>query len=92
MQTFACTICHDGQGSSTSFEWASHTPDSVVQMNEWTKDHGWFDNPHWIYPMNARRFTESACLKCHHEVVELEASEKYPDAPAPKVTQAPAHA
>ena len=35
--------------------------------------------------MYAKRFAESACLKCHHDVVELEPSEKYPDAPAPKV-------
>jgi len=23
---FACTICHDGQGSATDFKWASHSP------------------------------------------------------------------
>ena len=27
MQTFGCTICHQGQGSATSFKWASHTPE-----------------------------------------------------------------
>jgi cytochrome c551/c552 len=86
MQTFACTICHDGQGSATDFRWASHTPSTQLDMERWTKDHGWFDNPHWIYPMYARRFAESACLKCHHDVVELEPSAKYVDAPAPKVT------
>src|SRR5262249_46333286 len=31
------------------------------------------------------RFAEAACLKCHHDVIELEPSEKYPDAPAAKV-------
>lgn len=86
MQLFACTICHDGQGSSTSFQWASHTPSTVNDMEDWTKKHGWFDNPHWIYPQYARRFAEASCLKCHHEVVELEPSEKFADAPAPKVT------
>lgn len=86
MQTFACTICHDGQGSSTSFEWASHTPSSELEMERWTKEYGWFDNPHWIYPMYARRFAEASCIKCHHDVVELEPSERFPDAPAAKVT------
>ena len=86
LQTFACTICHDGQGSATAFEWASHMPSTTLDRERWTKEHGWFDNPHWIYPMYAKRFTEAACLKCHHDVVELEASEKYADAPAPKVT------
>jgi hypothetical protein len=86
LQTFACTICHDGQGSATAFEFASHTPSTMNDMRDWMRDHGWFDNPHWIYPMYARRFAQSACLKCHHDVVELEPSEKYVDAPAPKVT------
>lgn len=85
MGTFGCTICHEGQGSATDFKWASHMPNDQEQAQAWTDDHGWFDNPHWIYPMYAKRFTESTCLKCHHEVVELEASEEHPVAPAPKV-------
>src|SRR5262245_11434788 len=35
MQTFACTICHDGQGSATAFEYASHAPNSTLQMRDW---------------------------------------------------------
>jgi cytochrome c551/c552 len=85
MATFACTICHEGQGSATEFKWASHTPNSPTQAETWTREQGWMDNPHWIFPMYAQRFTESTCLKCHHEVVELESSEKFPVAPAPKV-------
>lgn len=85
MQKFACTICHDGQGSATDFKWASHTPNSTVDAEEWRKEHGWFDNPHWIYPMQAKRFMESTCLKCHHDVASLEPSEKFPEPPAPKV-------
>lgn len=86
MGEFACTICHEGQGSATDFRWASHTPDTVEKLNRWTKDYGWFDNHHWIYPMNSARFAESSCLKCHHNVVELEASERFPQTPAPKLT------
>jgi len=33
-----CTTCHQGQGSATSFEWASHTPNSVQQGDEWRID------------------------------------------------------
>lgn len=85
MATFACTICHEGQGSATDFKWASHMPNNEEQADQWTKKYGWFDNPHWIFPMYAKRFTESTCLKCHHDVVELESSQEYPIAPAPKV-------
>jgi cytochrome c551/c552 len=80
-----CTICHDGQGSATDFKWASHTPNDPDQAIEWTRKYEWIDNHHWIFPMTPERFIESNCLKCHHEVVELEPSERFPDPPAPKL-------
>ncbi len=75
-----CTICHDGQGSATDFKWASHTPNDPKQARQWNRDHGWFDNHHWIFPMTPERFIESNCLKCHHEVVELRAERAFPRA------------
>ena len=80
---FGCTICHQGQGSATSFEFASHTPNSPQQAHEWAHDYGWYNNHHWIFPMYPQAFNEASCLKCHHEVVDLEPSAKYPDPPAP---------
>ncbi|MDX1945145.1 MAG: hypothetical protein SFU86_07045 [Pirellulaceae bacterium] len=85
LQTFACTVCHEGQGSATEFKWASHTPNNPIDAARWSAEHGWFDNAHWIFPMLPQRFSESSCLKCHHEVVELEPSERFPDPPAPKL-------
>ncbi|HWA99079.1 MAG TPA: hypothetical protein VG713_11330 [Pirellulales bacterium] len=82
-----CTICHEGQGSATQFKWASHTPNTPSEADVWSTKHGWFNNHHWIYPMMPTRFAESTCLKCHHEVTELEASERFPDPPAPKVVE-----
>ncbi|MFL2865233.1 MAG: hypothetical protein ACJZ8Y_08455 [Pirellulaceae bacterium] len=84
---FACTICHEGQGSATEFKWASHMPDSELDRKRWMEEHGWFDNHHWIYPQHPKRFIESTCLKCHHNVTELEPSLKFPEAPAPKVVR-----
>ena len=84
---FACTVCHDGQGSATDFKWASHTPDSSADRKRWSEEYGWFDNHHWIYPMQSKRFVESGCLKCHHDVTELRPSERFTQAPAPKVTR-----
>ena len=80
-----CTICHEGQGIATSFKWASHSPSSPMEGSRWKHDHGWFNNHHWIFPMNPLRFAESGCLKCHHDVVELEPSERFPEPPAPKL-------
>lgn len=87
MGVFGCTVCHEGQGSATEFKYASHTPDSPTQLREWKENLGWYDNHHWIFPMNSKRFSESSCLKCHHDVTELDVSEKYPDGAAPKLTQ-----
>ncbi|MCC7474549.1 MAG: c-type cytochrome [Pirellulales bacterium] len=82
-----CTICHDGQGSATEFKWASHTPNDPHQALDWTRNHGWFNNHHWIFPMTPDRFIESNCLKCHHEVVDLMPSERFPEPPAPKLVK-----
>lgn len=82
---FGCTICHQGQGSATSFQWASHTPNTPRQERGWVRDHQWFENHHWILPMFPERFVESTCLQCHHDVVELAPSARFPDPPAPKV-------
>ncbi|HEY5311727.1 MAG TPA: hypothetical protein VIK18_04385 [Pirellulales bacterium] len=80
-----CTICHQGQGSATAFKWASHTPNTPAEAEDWKEKHGWFNNHHWIFPQLPNRFVESGCLKCHHGVTELGASERFPDPPAPKV-------
>jgi len=83
MMEMGCTICHEGQGSATEFKWASHTPNTPAEANEWAREHGWFDNHHWIFPMKPQRFEESTCIKCHHELEELEPSARFPEPPAP---------
>ncbi len=85
LSQFGCTSCHEGQGSGTSFSNASHTPNSPAEARQWALDRGWAPNPHWILPMYPQRFAESACLRCHHHVMELEPSERFPEPPAPKL-------
>ena len=85
MNRFGCTICHDGQGSATDFQFASHTPDDPVQRARWHKEYGWVRNPDWDFPMRPSRFAQSNCLKCHHEVSDLEPSPRFPEPPADKL-------
>ena len=87
MKDVGCTICHDGQGSGTSFPYTSHTPNDADQQKRWAPNHGWFDNHHWIFPMKPARFAESNCLKCHHQKGGLEPSERFPEPPAPKLVE-----
>jgi cytochrome c551/c552 len=87
LKDVGCTVCHDGQGSGTSFPWTSHTPDNAHEQDKWAREHGWFDNHHWIFPMRPARFVESNCLKCHHQKGGLAASERFPDPPAPKLVE-----
>jgi mono/diheme cytochrome c family protein len=70
-EKFGCTICHAGQGSATDFQLASHTPADAKQREEWEKDYHWHATHDWEYPMLSRRFVESSCLKCHHQVTDL---------------------
>jgi len=87
IEDMGCTICHEGQGSATEFKWVSHTPDNPEQAHEWARKHGYFNNHHWIFPMRPNRFIESSCMKCHHEVEQLAPSERFPEPPAPKLTE-----
>ena len=87
MSEFGCTVCHDGQGSATEFKYASHAPNCVDQRQRWTAAHGWFENPDWAPAMRPARFAESNCLKCHHQVPELEASDRYPQGTAAKLVE-----
>jgi cbb3-type cytochrome oxidase cytochrome c subunit len=83
---FGCTICHEGQGTATAFQHAEHTPNTVAAEDEWRRDFRWYSNHYWDWPQKPVRFLEASCLKCHHDVVSLKASDRFPQAPAPKVT------
>ena len=81
---FGCTICHDGQGTATSFLNAQHGPNDPHQEHEWAHDYGHYHNHFWELPMQPKRLQESTCLKCHHDVVELGVNPEF-GATAPKV-------
>lgn len=81
---FGCTICHDGNGSGTSFQNAEHGPNDPEQARKWKERHHYHANHFWEYPMQPKRLVESTCIKCHHSVEELGVHPKY-GASAPKV-------
>jgi cytochrome c551/c552 len=83
---FGCTICHEGQGSGTGFSTASHTPNDPAQAISWEHAHNYQSNHFWEFPMLPDRFTESTCIKCHHNVVELGVNPQF-GATAPKVVE-----
>jgi len=83
--TFGCTICHDGQGAATDFACALHSPDNPTAATRWQEQHGWFGNEFWDFPMLPARFSQSRCLKCHHDVTDLEPSARFREPPAAKV-------
>lgn len=84
MQKFGCSGCHDGQGSGTSFQNASHSPNSPDVAEKWHKEYSYFHNHFWETPMYPKRLAEAACVKCHHNVVELGVNPKFGNS-APKL-------
>jgi cbb3-type cytochrome oxidase cytochrome c subunit len=70
-EKFGCTACHGGQGSATDFMLASHTPNDTPTIKHWTKDLDWQSNHDWEFPMMPKRFAESTCVKCHHQISDL---------------------
>ncbi|MGE3808391.1 MAG: hypothetical protein AB7K24_27325, partial [Gemmataceae bacterium] len=70
-ERFGCTICHEGQGSGTDFYNASHFPNDYPTRQNWVNAEHWHSNHYWDYPMLPKRYIESSCLKCHHQVTSL---------------------
>jgi cbb3-type cytochrome oxidase cytochrome c subunit len=81
---FGCTVCHEGDGSGTSFQNAEHSPPDPATAKQWEKEFGWHENHFWEYPMWPKQFVEASCLKCHHNVVELGVNEEFGET-APKL-------
>ncbi len=71
IEEFGCTICHEGDGSGTSFQTAEHTPTDPAMAHLWEEEYGWHSNHFWEYPMQPGSFVESSCIRCHHNVTEL---------------------
>src|SRR5262249_46660854 len=43
----------------------------ATEKRRWQHIQGWESNHFWDFPMLPRRFTDSSCLKCHHQVTDL---------------------
>lgn len=84
VEKFGCTICHEGDGSGTSFQNAEHYPANPAQAEEWEKKHHWHSNHFWELPMFPKPFLEATCIRCHHSVTELGVNKQH-GASAPKV-------
>lgn len=76
-EQFGCTICHYGDGHSTSFEFAAHTPRDDAQKREWEKKYHWHKLHHQDFPMLPMGYISSTCAKCHPEQDRIEGAEKY---------------
>jgi mono/diheme cytochrome c family protein len=80
-EQIGCSACHSGQGSSTSFNLASHTPNDFHSQERWEKEHDWYAIHDWDFPMLPQRFIESSCVKCHYEVTDLIGTNNRQEAP-----------
>ncbi len=86
MEKFGCTICHEGDGSGTSFQNAEHSPAHPAQAAGWEEKNHWHSNHFWEYPMFPKHLAEASCIRCHHDVTELAQSDKFGNS-APKVVE-----
>jgi mono/diheme cytochrome c family protein len=76
-EQFGCTICHYGDGHSTSFEFAAHTPRDHHQEREWEEKYGWHHLHHQDYPMLPMTHIASTCAKCHPNQDRIQGADLY---------------
>lgn len=86
IEKFGCTICHEGDGSGTSFQNAEHSPTNPAQAANWEEEHHWHSNHFWELPMFPQHLLQATCIRCHHDVTSLAASDKFGNS-APKVVE-----
>ena len=75
--TFGCTVCHYGDGHSTDFVTAAHTPHDDEQKEEWEHEYHWHEMHHQDFPMVKQKYLTSGCRKCHTEEGEIEGGGNY---------------
>jgi mono/diheme cytochrome c family protein len=71
LEQIGCTVCHEGQGQSVSFQDAYHTPATEEQAQAWEEEYGWHASHFWDYPMLPKGLTEASCAKCHKQETYL---------------------
>jgi len=76
-ESFGCTTCHYGDGHSTDFITAAHTPEDEEEAKRWKKKYGWSELHHQDYPMLQRKYVTSSCMKCHPSEHKLEGGGSY---------------
>ena len=78
MKQFGCTSCHGGEGHRVNdFNAAAHTPQNLVQQEEWQKKYHWHA-PHKVpETMYRLQYTEASCYKCHKGVELIPMAHKY---------------
>ncbi|HVR76285.1 MAG TPA: hypothetical protein VMT52_18295, partial [Planctomycetota bacterium] len=76
-EKFGCTTCHYGDGYSTDFITAAHTPKDRAQREYWEKRFDWEPLHHQDYPMLEKKYVTSSCKKCHPDEHSLEGGGTY---------------
>jgi cbb3-type cytochrome oxidase cytochrome c subunit len=86
LDSFGCTICHEGDGRDTDFTRVVHTPNSREQGQAWRARHGtpygeekynWNYRELWDLPMFPTKYVQASCRRCHQDAVELDGADKY---------------
>jgi len=70
-----CTVCHEGNGMSTEFGRAAHTPRDYEQQKEWEAKYHWHKQHHWERPMLPKGLEQTSCNKCHTQPEQIPTAE-----------------
>ncbi|MGE3176033.1 MAG: c-type cytochrome [Vicinamibacterales bacterium] len=75
MDQVGCSVCHEGQGQSVTFNGVHHSPATAEQRAEWEEKYHWHEPHEWDYPMLPKGMTEASCAKCHKQEIYVPGAE-----------------
>lgn len=65
IDSFGCTVCHEGAAETLDFSRAVHTPEDEHEEERWHEELGWYHWHLWEWPMLPTKYTEAGCYGCH---------------------------
>ena len=77
IETYGCTVCHEGRGHAMEFTRVYHTPQNEKQEKHWKEKYDWHKPKYWDWPQVPVGHVTGSCAKCHDSEVKVAGADQY---------------
>ena len=77
IETYGCTVCHEGRGHAVEFTRVYHTPRTPEQAADWKEKYEWHKPKYWDWPQLPVDHVTGSCAKCHDSEIYVSGADSY---------------